>query len=95
MKKTFVYPAIFIKDKQKDEQHCTVLFPDLDITTDGNFMEEAYLYAKECLKAYFVCAEKYDFEYNLPSEFETKQKTTKSDECVMLIDTTITDKDLK
>ena len=40
--KSFVYPAIFIKDK--DEDVYRVLIPDLELTTDGSFIEEAYLY---------------------------------------------------
>lgn len=91
--KTFIYPAVFIKDNEDDIFR--VLFPDLDISTDGTIVEEAYLYAKECLKAYFICAEKYEFDYNLPTDFELVKKTTKPDEYVMLIDATITDKDIK
>lgn len=91
--KTFIYPAVFIKDSEDDIFR--VLFPDLDISTDGTIVEEAYLYAKECLKAYFICAEKYEFDYNLPTDFEMVKKTTKTDEYVMLIDATITDKDIK
>lgn len=91
--KTFIYPAVFIKDSEDDIFR--VLFPDLDISTDGTIVEEAYLYAKECLKAYFICAEKYEFDYNLPTDFELVKKTTKPDEYVMLIDATITDKDIK
>ena len=55
--KSFVYPAIFIKDKE-DEMY-RVLIPDLELTTDGAFMEEAYLYAKAMLKAYFSYIDKY------------------------------------
>lgn len=91
--KTFIYPAVFIKDNE--DKIFRVLFPDLDISTDGMFVEEAYLYAKECLKAYFICAEKYEFDYNLPTDFEMVKKTAKLDEYVMLIDATITDKDIK
>lgn len=91
--KTFIYPAIFIKDKE--EENIKVFFPDLDISTDGDMVEEAYLYAKECLKAYFICVEKYDFEFNLPTDYETVNKTINKDEYLMLIDATITEKDLK
>ena len=55
--KTFVYPAIFVKDNVEDNYK--VLFPDLEITTDGQFVEEAFLYAKELLKAYFVSNSSY------------------------------------
>ena len=36
----YVYPAIFMKDEDGD---CKVLFPDLDLTTDGKVMEEAFM----------------------------------------------------
>ena len=56
--KNYVYPAVFIKDKENDIYR--VLFPDIELTTDGTVVEEAFLYAKEFLKAYFVYIEKYD-----------------------------------
>ena len=71
-----------------------VLFPDLDISTDGQFVEEAFLYAQELLKAYFVATMKYDFDFNLPTEFEKVKKASKKDELVMLISTDVTKKDL-
>lgn len=82
--KTFVYPAIFIKD-QEDEVY-RVLFPDLDITTDGAFMEEAFLYAKEVLKTYFNYIEKYDLDFNEPTDYEMVKKTCEKNDVVMLVD---------
>ena len=82
--KTFVYPAIFIKDEEDDLYR--VLFPDLDITTDGAFMEEAFLYAKELLKAYFVYIDKYDLDFNEPTDYEMIKKTCNSNDIVMLVD---------
>ena len=35
----YVYPAIFVKD---EDDSYKVLFPDLDISTDGKIMEEAF-----------------------------------------------------
>ena len=90
--KSFVYPAIFIKDNEEDNYK--VLFPDLEVTTDGQFVEEAFLYAKELLKAYFVAVMKYDLDFNMPSEFERVQKSAKKGEIIMLIHADVTKKDI-
>ena len=91
--KSFVYPALFIKDKE--DQVYRVLFPDLELTTDGSFVEEAFLYAKEALKAYFVYVEKYELDFNMPSDFELMKSCCKQDEFVMLIDADVTKRDLQ
>lgn len=91
--KNYIYPAVFIKD-DKDGVY-RVFFPDLELTTDGTIVEEAYLYAKECLKAYFVYVEKYDFDFNLPTDFETVKKSSKNEDYVLLVDATVTSKDLE
>ena len=90
--KSFVYPAVFIKDTEDDSYK--VLFPDLDITTDGAFVEEAFLYAQELLKAYFVAIMKYDLDFNMPTDFDRVKKSSKSSEIVMLISADVTKKDL-
>ncbi len=87
----FVYPAIFYKD----DDCYRVLFPDIELATDGAFMEEAFLYAKEFLKQYFVQAIKYDFDYNMPTDFQEVKDQCKKDDVLMLIDCAVTDKDLK
>lgn len=89
--KTFVYPAIFIKDVEEDVYR--VLFPDLDITTDGAFMEEAFLYAKEVLKAYFAYIEKYDLDFNEPTDYEKIKSTCDEGDVVMLVDAQLKIKD--
>ncbi len=85
--KSFVYPAIFIKDR--DEDVYRVLIPDLELTTDGSFMEEAYLYAKEMLKAYFSYIEKYDLDFNQPTDFEVVKSSCEKEDIVMLVDAEI------
>lgn len=90
--KRYVYPAIFIKDEEDGSYK--VLFPDLEVTTDGQFMEEAYLYAQELLKSYFVYVVKYDFDYNLPSDFEKIKKFAQPGEHIMLVSADITKKDI-
>ena len=85
--KRFAYPAVFIKDKEMDIYR--VFFPDLGLTTDGELVEEAFLFAKAALKEYFLYAEKFDLDYNLPSDYELVKSTCKPDELVMIIDAQI------
>ena len=87
--KNYIYPAVFIKDKE--EKIYRVLIPDLDLTTDGSFIEEAYLYAKEMLKAYFTYIEKYDLDFNMPTDFELVKSSSEEGDIVMLVDAEIGD----
>ena len=87
----FIYPAIFYKD----EETVRVLFPDIELATDGAFVEEAYLYAKEFLRQYFVQVLKYDFDYNKPSSIDEVKSKCKSDDIVMLVEAEVKDKDWK
>lgn len=79
----FLYPAIFIKD---EDESCQVLFPDLNIYTDGKNIDEAYIYAKGLLKSYFTYALKYEIEYNKPSKIENFIPKLKANEIVMYVD---------
>ena len=63
----YVYPAVFIK---ADDEY-KALIPDLNLTTEGDNIEEAYLYAKDYLRAYCSYALKFDLEVEFPSKFET------------------------
>ncbi len=87
----YIYPAIFFKE----DNDVKVLFPDLELITDGLFIEEAFLFAKAALKGYFVQVQKYDFDYNLPSSFEKVKASSRKDDVVMLVDAFVTKKDLK
>lgn len=89
--KRYVYPAIFYND----ENMVKVLFPDLDLGTEGKFMEEAYYFAKEFLKMYFVKVEKFDFDFNMPSDYRDVRAMARKEDVVMLVDATVTKKDLK
>ena len=80
----FLYPAIFMKDEE--DGSCQVVFPDLNIYTDGKNISEAYLYAKDLLKVYFSYALKYETEYNKPTKLETLFPKCKPNETVMYID---------
>ena len=79
----FLYPAIFMKD---ESGACQVIFPDLNIYTDGANMSEAYLYAKDLLRVYFTYALKYETEYNKPTKLEALLPKCKENETVMYID---------
>lgn len=82
----FLYPAIFMKD---EDGSCQVIFPDLNIYTDGKNMSEAYLYAKDLLKVYFSYAVKYEIDYNKPSKIEVLLPKCKPNETVMYIDAVV------
>lgn len=87
----FLYPAVFYKDKDEVKAY----FPDIDITTEGNVMEEAYLYAEEFLRSYLAYALKFDLDYNLPTDYDSIQKKLGKDETCMLIFVALTDKEIK
>ena len=82
----FLYPAIFIKDEDNAYQ---VIFPDLDIYTDGANLSEAYMYAKGLLKAYFTYALKYEIEYNKPTKLEKVLANCKENETAMYVDAVV------
>ena len=86
----FLYPAVFYK---VDNEY-KVLFPDINLATEGVVMEEAYLFASEFLKAYLAYALKYDLDYNLPTDYESISKKLNKDETCMLIDVSLSDKDI-
>ena len=80
----FVYPAVFLKDEE--DGLFQVLFPDLNIYTDGKNMDDAQLNAKNLLKQYFGYAIKYDVDVNTPSDIQKMIEKCKPGETVMLID---------
>ena len=82
----FLYPAIFVRDEDNSYQ---VIFPDLDIFTDGKNMSEAYFYAKDLLRVYFSYALKYETEYNLPSKVEELSKKCNTNEIAMMVDAVV------
>lgn len=82
----FLYPAVFVKDEDGSYQ---VIFPDLDIYTDGKTLDEAYLYAKNLLHVYFTYAVKYETDFNKPTKIEKLQARSKENESVMYVETTV------
>ena len=83
----FVYPAIFVQDE--DDGTYQVIFPDLNIYTDGANLSRAYLYAKDLLRVYFSYAMKYDTEFNHPSKLEDLLPKCKKNETVMYVDAVV------
>ncbi len=86
----FLYPAVFYNA----DDEVKVFFPDIDITTEGKVMEEAYLYAEEFLRSYLAYALKFDLDYNLPTDYDSIVKKINKDETCMLIYVTISDKEV-
>lgn len=89
--KQFLYPAIFF---EFDDEY-KVIFPDLAISTEGVSFEDAYMFAKDLLRVYFVYALKYDLEYPLPSTYEEIKAKSKKGEMVALVDAIVGPKDIK
>lgn len=89
--KQFLYPAIFFK---LDDEY-RVVFPDLDISTDGKTYEEAYMFAKDLLRVYFIYVLKHDLDFNLPSSYDDMTKICGKDEVVTMIDAIVGPKDVK
>lgn len=87
----FIYPAVFYFD----EDETKVYFPDLDISTSGDNYDEAFLFAKELLKVYFMYVLTNDFDFNFPSNFADVNKKCGEKEKTMLIDAFVSDADLK
>jgi len=65
--KRFVYPMVIFEDKETSE--FTVLFPDLDIVTSGNTVEEAYLKGQDYLDSYIDIAVKFETDLSIPSTY--------------------------
>lgn len=79
----FIFPAVFF---QEDEQtDYTVVFPDLNIFTDGKTLVEAFLLAKDYLRVYCSYARKYDMDIDKPSKFLDISKRFPNAIC-MLVD---------
>lgn len=81
----YVFPAVFIRN---EDESFSVVVPDLNITTDGNTIEEAYLYIKDYLRIFCEYAVKMDEDILLPTKYETVCEKFKKD-YVMLIDAVV------
>ena len=79
--KQYLFPAVFTKT----ENEYIALFPDLNITTEGETIEEAFLFAKDYLRVYCSYTLKFDVDLDRPSKFEDIQAKYKND-LVLLVD---------
>ena len=62
----YIFPAVFFQEEGEDDY--TVVFPDLNIFTDGKSLVEAFLFAKDYLKVYCTYAKKYELDIPTPSK---------------------------
>ncbi|MGD9901093.1 MAG: type II toxin-antitoxin system HicB family antitoxin [Spirochaetales bacterium] len=84
--KQYVYPAVFYYNKEED---CyTVAFHDLQIYTEGDTVEKAFLSAKEFLEAYFECIDEFNVKVPEPSDYDLVVKENKN-HTVLLVDVEI------
>jgi len=82
----FIFPAVFFQEE--GETDYTVVFPDLNIFTDGKTLVEAFLFAKDYLKTYCSYAKKFDMEIETPSKFSDIERKFPNAKC-MLVDALI------
>jgi predicted RNase H-like HicB family nuclease len=78
----FVFPAIFIRE---ESGVYTAIIPDLDLVTDGDTIEEAFLFIKDYLRVFCSYAIKLEEDILIPSKFENVAENNKNN-IVMLID---------
>ena len=78
----YVFPAVFVK---KEDETFSVFVPDLNITTEGDSIEEAFLYIKDYLRIFCEYAVKMDDDILIPTKFE-KIAEKYSKNVVMLVD---------
>lgn len=81
----YVFPAVFIRN---EDESFSVVVPDLNITTDGNTIEEAYLYIKDYLRIFCEYAVKMDEDILMPTKYEAICERFKKN-YVMLIDAVV------
>lgn len=81
----YVFPAVFVK---KEDETYSVFIPDLDITTEGDSIEEAFLYIKDYLRIFCQYAIKLEEDILIPTKFEKVAEKFKKD-TVMLVDAII------
>lgn len=83
----YIFPAVFFNN----ENEFQALIPDLNLSTAGISLEEAYILAKDYLRAYCSYAIKFDMDVESPSAFNDIKEKFKDDKnaVVMLIDAVV------
>lgn len=92
MVQQYIYPAILYYDN--DNENYAVAFNDLDIFTEGNSVEDAFISAKEYLYAYLRCSKHIESELSTPSTY-AQVKELHPNEIVLLVDNELDDNNLK
>lgn len=72
--KKYVYPAILFESEEENVKVYNIFFPDLDIVSSGETVEEAFLGAEDYLQAYLKIAVKMESQIPAPSTFEETEK---------------------
>lgn len=80
--KQYIYPAVLTKDE--DNNIYIISLYDLELFTEGETVEEAYLNAKSYLENYLACCLKLDAEFDAPSSFDDMQKRFPNDMLMMI-----------
>lgn len=79
----YVFPVVFFKD---ENQEYVAFAPDLNLTSDGETIEEAYLFIQDFIRTYCSYVNKTGEEETLiPSKFEKIVEANPS-KLVMLVD---------
>lgn len=79
----YLFPGIFIKE---EDSSYTAFIPDLNLTAEGDTIEEAYLYIQDFLSIYCsYCKKMGEEETLMPTKYEEIAKNNSS-KIVMLID---------
>ncbi len=78
-----VYPVVLYYNKE--EETYTVAFHDLDIYTEGETVEKAFLKAKDFLEAYCDCVVKFEEDFEKASDYVKVAKEHKSN-IVLLVE---------
>lgn len=78
----YVFPAVFVK---KEDETFSVFVPDLNISTEGDSIEEAFLYIKDYIRIFCEYAVKLEEDILIPTKFEKIAEKFPKD-IVMLVD---------
>ncbi|MBR7091324.1 MAG: type II toxin-antitoxin system HicB family antitoxin [Clostridia bacterium] len=81
----YVFPAILYKDPES--KGYTVVFHDINLCTEGETVEDAFLRAKEFLEVYCRCAMEYNGEVEIATKYEDVETDKKN--IVLLVDAEI------
>lgn len=87
MMQQFVFPAVLYQDSEN--RGYTIVFHDLNICTEGDSVEDAFLRAKDFLSVYCRCAIEYNGEIEPATRYVDVQ--TESQNIVLLVDAEVDD----